>query len=411
MNALDSDARRLVHLPALLISWLVVATGALVVWYGARQLERRAVDGELILTRAETNRGLAIQREVLDRDDVFLLYGSSEIVRPSLFRAMEFFRASPTGFRVVGVGDRGTPLAVTAYNLAALGESLRGRKVALSVSHNFFHADRNPDRELQTYRGTFSVLHASQIAFGGSPSASMRRRVAERLLRQPETLEREPLIRAALEWQADESRVVAPLAVAALTPLGRAQLAVLSFQDHLRLARSLRRAASPLPGGTSEAPIDWRTLSDSAERLYRPLASNNPFGMIHHWWSNFEHVLLPLRGTRTDSAWIRSVSHAPAWHDLALLLDIVTSAGGEPLLLSMPYKGAFRDFEGTTPAARRVYYDSLRAHAARAGVVSRDFAEFENDRWFMRDQSAHPSPKGWVHYDQAMDEFFRPAER
>ena len=410
MTASGPNAPRFVHVPALLLSWALIAVGALVVWYGARLLERRAVDGQLLLTRAETNRGLAIQREVLDRDDVFLLYGSSEIVRPSLFRAMEFFRASPTGFRVVGVGDRGTPLAVTAYNLAALGESLRGRKVAVSVSHNYFHADKNPDRELQTYLGTFSVMHVSQIAFGAELPPAVRHRVAARLLRQPETLEREPLIRAALGWQADDSRA-APLALAALTPLGRAQLAVLSFQDHLRLARSLRHAASPPPGGATGVPIDWRALSDSAERLYRPLASNNPFGMIHHWWTAFDDVLLPLRGTRTDSAWIRSVSQAPAWSDLALLMDIVTSSGGEPLLLSMPYKGAFRDFEGTTPEARQVYYDSLRAHAARAGVALRDFAEFENDPWFMRDQSAHPSPKGWVHYDQAMDEFFRSAER
>jgi D-alanine transfer protein len=100
---------------------------------------------------------------------------------------------------------------------------------------------------------------------------------------------------------------------------------------------------------------------------------------------------------------------ARAWGDLDLLLDVVTISGGQPLLLSMPYKGVFRDFEGTTPAGRRVYYDSLRAHAARAGVSLRDFAEFEGDRWFMRDQSAHLSPKGWVHYDQAIEEFVHQA--
>jgi D-alanine transfer protein len=410
MMAPAGGAPRSVHLPALLMCWVLIAVGVLGVWYRAQQLERGAVTGDVVLPRSETNRGLALQRAVLRRNDVYLLFGSSEIVRPSPFRAMEFFRASPTGFRVVGIGDRGTPLAVTAYNFAALGESLRDRKVAISVSNTFFHSDKDPSRALQTYLGTFSVLHASQITFGDELPRSVRGRVAERLLRQPDALEREPLIRAGLRWRADSSRM-ASVAFAMLAPAGSAQLAVLEFQDHLRLVRALPRAPSLQPAPSINAPIDWQMVSDSAERLYRPMASNNPFGILNHWWASFEEHLLPLRGSRTDSEWQWSVASASAWDDLALLLDIVTSSGGEPLLLSMPYKGAFRDFEGTTPAGRRVYYDSLRAHAARAGVALRDFAEFESDPWFMRDQTAHPSPKGWVHYDQAMDEFFRPAVR
>jgi D-alanine transfer protein len=408
MTAPAGGEHRFTHLSALLVAWAVIAVGMLGVWTRARQLERSAAAGELVLPSAETNRGLAIQRAVLDRDDAYLLFGSSELVRPSAFRAMEFFRSSPTGFRVVGVGDRGTPLAVTAYDLAALGKALRNCKIAISVSHTFFHNEEDTSVALRTYLGTFSTLHASRITFGGGLDPELQRRIAQRLLRQPAALEREPLIRTALRWRADGSWL-APLAIAALAPLGKAQRAMLEFQDHVRAVRALSGARELPQGPPVAVPIDWAALSDSAERLYRPVASSNPFGMVDHWWASFDEYLLSRRGSRNDDEWQQSVVSARAWEDLDLLLDVVTISGGQPLLVSMPYKGVFRDFEGTTPAGRRVYYDSLRAHAARAGVTLRDFAEFESDRWFMRDQSAHPSPKGWVHYDQAIDEFFRQA--
>jgi D-alanine transfer protein len=404
MTAPEGSAQRYVHLPALLLGWSIVILGLLAVWMRAHQLERSAVLGELVLPRSEANRGLAIQRTVLRRSDVHLLFGSSEIVRQSPFRAMEFFHSSPTGFRIVGVGDRGTPLVVTAYNLAALGGSLRNRTVVVSVSHNFFQSDRDPESELATYLGTFSLLHASQITFGGALPPGVRRRVAQRLLQQPAALRREPLMRAALRWGADSS-ATANLAFAALAPMGVAQRAVLEFQDHLRVALALSNASRPPPGSPVDVPIDWEALSDSAEHMYRRMASNNPFGMIDQWWVEFGEYLLGRAGSRADAEWRSSVANASAWEDLALLLDIAAGSGARVLLLSMPYKGVYRDFEGTTQAGRRVYYDSLRAHAARAGVVLRDFAQFEGDRWFMRDQSAHPSPKGWVHYDQAIDEF------
>ena len=408
MSRVEVGARKCPHLTALLSSWVLAAVAAGVVWVFALHLERRAAAGELSVPGEQTTRGLAMQRAVLERDDVHLLFGSSEIVRPSAFRAMEFFRSEPLGFRVVGVGKRGTPLAVTAHNLAALSASLRDRKIAISISHTFFHADRDTsEAELQTYLGTFSVRHASEIAFAGALTADVRRRIARRLLSRPQALDDEPLIHAALRWRADTS-LLGLVAYSALAPMGKVQRLALTLQDHLRLSRELASARS-VPVVESRREIDWTALSDSAERLYLPRTSNNPFGILNSWWNSFGDYLLAQRGARNDGEWRRDVESADAWDDLELILDILNSAGARPLLLNLPHKGAYRDFEGTTAAGRRSYYDSLRVVARRAGVPLRDFAEFEYDLWFMRDQSAHPSPKGWVHYDHEMAEFFRQA--
>lgn len=394
------------HLRSLALCWSLLAPAMLAVRWTAVSLERDAVVAGRPLPGDETNRGLAVQRAALRRDDVLLLYGSSEVARQSAFRAMEFFQSAPTGFRVVGVGARGTPLAVTAFNLGALGRELAGRPIAISISHTFFHEGVRTDTANDIYLGTFSLQHAAEIAFGHQLPMPVRRRVAKRILQQGAPLDDEPLIRAALAALA-EPRWANDVALAALQPAGIVQRDVLELEDHLRLVRDLYQARGHAAPAATGVPLDWVALADSAERLYRSTADDNQFGFDSAYSMRFREAVRRMRGTRTDADWRSDVANAPAWSDLDLLLDILASVGARPLLLSVPYKGAVEDWAGTTAAARRVYYDSLRAKAARADLPLRDFANFEGDRWFTRDHYAHLSPKGWIFYDRALDEFFQ----
>jgi D-alanine transfer protein len=391
------------HLAALATSLTFLVAIAAATWMLGDRVAAGAVAHGVALPGEITHRGLTIQRAALRRDDALLLYGSSEIARQSSFRATEFFRDAPTGFRVVGVAARGMPLIITAYNLAALAPELRGRPVALSISHGFFQHDYK-DGEEAPYLGTFSRLHASRIAFAPGLERALRQRVAERMLERDSALAGEPLLFRALRGVARQT-FKERLAVAALLPMGRMQLATRELQDRLRVIRAVGLSVDTR-GRLTPARPDWMSLRDSAERESKAMATNNPFGFDDQFWRSFGTVLLQERGSRTDAEWTRGIATAEAWEDLDLALDILTSAGARPLLLSFPYKGAYADVQGTTAAARRVYYDSLRAHAARARVPVRDFAEFERDRWFTRDHTGHPSPKGWIFYDQALDEFF-----
>ena len=397
-------ARELQHLTALLAAVVIVAGTGVAAWGLGDRAASDAVERGVALPRDLTHRGLALQRAALSRNDVLLLYGSSEIARRSPFRATEFFANAPTGFRVVGVAARGMPLIITGYNLAALAPQLRGRPVAISVSHGFFQGDYRDDDE-GPYLGTFSQLHASRIAFAPGLPDPLRRRIATRVLERDSALAGEPLLDRTFRSLAADSfgdRIV----VSALLPLGRLQLAARELQDRLRVIRALALPPDP-PVPRTPARLDWMALRDSAERAARAMSTNNGFGFDDQFWLSFGATLLRERGSRNDSEWRRSVSTAESWDDLALVLDILTSAGARPILLSFPYKGVYADVQGTTSAARRTYYDSLRAHGRRAGVPVRDFAEFEDDRWFTRDHTGHPSPTGWIHYDEALDEFFR----
>lgn len=392
------------HLAALALALAVMAAGSAALWIVAPRLERRGIQAGIPLPRLDTNRGLALKRAALGSDSALVLYGTSELVRFSPFRATEFFARAPTGFRVVPVGDRGTPIALTAMDLAALGQSLRGRRVAISLSHTQFHVPNDTAYLHAVWAGNFSLQHAGAVAFAGGISPGLRRRLARRLLEEPAPLARDPLVYAALRFRAERGRW-ARLAIAALAPAGRAQQWLLATEDHARVIPDMMAGLRHPPPPAAPAALDWRVLRDSAERLARADSRNNPFGIKQEWWTQYGAMLVRQRASETDAEWRAGVAAAETWRDLELLLDVLAQGGAHPLLLSMPFKGPYFDYSGTTPRGRRLYYEMLRARAARAGVPVRDFAEFEPDTFFLRDQTAHLSALGWLYYDRALDEF------
>src|SRR5436190_15899937 len=109
--------------------------------------------------------GLAFQRAAAHAPSVLPLYGSSELVIPPVpERASVFFRTAPTGFQVSPVGAGGASSLSMLQKIGALGSDLRAKKIAISLSPGWF---LNPGPGwLQGYKGNFSLMAASEMAFG-----------------------------------------------------------------------------------------------------------------------------------------------------------------------------------------------------------------------------------------------------
>src|SRR5919197_4286850 len=123
------------HLFAGLIVFCLVAA----VLFGA---EMTAVHLEHTTIRATApelfslkNQGLVFQRAAARAPYVLPLYGSSELTAvPVPERANVFFRTAPTGFQVSPVGAGGMPPLIILQKIAGLGSTLRGKKLAISLS-------------------------------------------------------------------------------------------------------------------------------------------------------------------------------------------------------------------------------------------------------------------------------------
>ena len=178
-----------VHLYAAAVATLLFVGAVAGIGAGAHLITDPGIAALGRLNFAQKTRGLLLQRSALRRGNVVPLYGSSEVAdqRIGVFHAKEFFLSEPSGFSVFAVGGVGIPLLQTTVNLGALGNDLRGKKVAISMSADMFLQQkplRNPG-----YSSNFSRLQALSVLLTPALSDPLKQRIAERLLQGPEPLE------------------------------------------------------------------------------------------------------------------------------------------------------------------------------------------------------------------------------
>jgi D-alanine transfer protein len=389
---------------AVAVLLLAVALGA--GYRYARQVERRSVHSvTTTIVRGMAHRP-ALRVEVARHPDLLPVYGSSELLIDDPYHATALFRDYPTGFTVVPVGQQAGCSLLQIQHLAAVGSTLRGKKVALSFTPSTFFAD---SIRPEPYAGNFWRPNANDLAFSMDLGFPIKQAVARRMLTYPRTLEQDPLLEFALRQLADGSPLARSLYYAAL-PLGRLQAVTLRLQDHWNEIGFLAGAdlpPDPRPApGRALHPLDWSGLAVEAEREYRERSCNNPFGFENQIWvERFVGKLSDTTDPTHDGKMRRVLDRAKEWSDLETLLNALHEWGAEPCILVTPMNAAFADRIGISPETRRVYHERLRALALAHGVPLVDSADHEPDCDFLIDTN-HLSSKGWVYFAYALDGFY-----
>src|SRR5213078_5117097 len=179
----------------------IIALGlAAIIFFAAQRVLIHLEHATIVSTAPESfalkNQGLAFQRAAAHSPNVLMIYGSSELLRPAApERGNIFFRSAPTGFQLSPVGGGGANPLIMLQKVGALGSDLRGKKLAISLSPGWFLA---PKPSWKGYTGNFSLMAASEMAFGTALDFELKREVASRMLLCPSTLEKGPLLEFAL---------------------------------------------------------------------------------------------------------------------------------------------------------------------------------------------------------------------
>jgi D-alanine transfer protein len=105
-----------------------------------------------------------------------------------------------------------------------------------------------------------------------------------------------------------------------------------------------------------------------------------------------------------DAAFRARVATAGEWIDLELLFRTLTELRARPLILSMPVDDHIAP--GVSRSAHEVYYDRMRELARRYHFPLVEFEDHDADPTFLITRREHPSPKGWMYYNRALDNFF-----
>jgi poly-D-alanine transfer protein DltD len=127
---------------------------------------------------------------------------------------------------------------------------------------------------------------------------------------------------------------------------------------------------------------------------------------LHARWTKIlKHKSLDTIEPTRDAAFRSRVAGAGEWVDLELLLRTLAELKADPLILSTPIDASAAT--GISRSAREVYYERMRELAERYRVPVVEFEQHDADPGFLIARREHPTPRGWMVYDRALNDFFR----
>ena len=349
--------------------------------------------------------GVVLQKKAFAQPDLLVLYGSSELAKEMPNNPSQFFQDYPTGFRVFPVGQPGTTSLAVLQKVASLGEGIRGRKVAFSISPGWFFTE---SFDPKWYEGNFSHLQAYELAFSSDLSPGLKHDIARRMLEYPKTLENHWFLEFALARLAGGSRLDR-LLYAAAWPLGKMQNAIGRVQDHFEAALHIMAEDDKLnePAQRGLRALNWSDLVKRAAQF----TINKTSLQAKRTEIARKKAKLALESTEVHTqTFLKKVTKAKEWTDLDLLLRTFHELGAEPLLLSMPVEDIRLEVYGVSPEARTAYLRLLEGLAEKHDVPLLDFRDHQKDAGFLVDFLDHLSPQGWLYYNKALDDFYHARE-
>jgi poly-D-alanine transfer protein DltD len=365
---------------------------------------------------------LTFQRAAYLQGHYLPIYGSSELYccgEP--YYPQQLFAYQPTGFDAFPVGNVGSGDLHNLQMFAALGDTLRGRKLVLSESPPYFQDRRGLTPSY--YAGNFSPELADAFVFS-TVSLDIREGGARHMRDYPQTLEGRPVLRLAIDALADPS----PLHLAeyfALYPLGRLESWVLQLQDAWSTEQFIEQHPSLGLYVPEIAPTsDWLGLLRRATQDAANRSLPDPFGfhggeyfrdiqeqpaLVNGALRNYCVGLDNRNGDQLPlpTTWKDNLVASAEWSDLDLEMRTLEELGAQPLVWSVPLPGTFDNYTPISEPARQLYYQTFAAQMTRhQSVPTIDLSSHDEDRYFLTDISAHFSTRGWVIMDRALDMYW-----
>ncbi len=342
----------------------------------------------------EKLQGAALQKRAFEQPDLLVFYGSSELVKEMPNNATQFFADYPTGFRVFPVGKPGSTSLGVVQKVAAVGQQIRTKKVAFSISPGWFLTEVF---DPSFYAGNFSEMQAYETVFSTELSRDLKQRIARRMLDFPDTLKSRPFLRMSLQKLAGK-RLVDRIAYAFCWPLGRLQVRISRLQDHGEVAiHILESDLAEKPKGKGIRGLNWNDLLKRAARFANLTAVQNKKNEVTR------KKMVP--GSQ-DAAYLTAIGLAREWVDLELLLRTFREMEADVLLLSIPVEDIRLEVYGITKTSREEYLRRLSAMAAKYGYPVADFRDHVANERFTVDFLDHLSGEGWLYYNKMLDDFF-----
>lgn len=380
-------------------SIIIVISLFLINGYLQGQIHKKYYDkmGDIIDYRKY--QGIVMQKEATKRNTTLFIFGSSEVggtKSKDPFHPSNFFANEKGGFQVELVGRAYCQSLIHTLNIGALGNSLKGKKVVLIVSPQWFD---KKGLSLNHLKVNFSEEQFYAFMFNKSISLDLKKRVASRIINiignSGEMNEVKELCSLTLTTN--------PLYMVKLfaeTPYFKGRSFLLQLRDKIQALTLIDNSNKALL--FNEHPHYYTFNWEKELNLFNYVRINNPYDFDNYLYSNVYSKEIKLMKKYTHHI---ALNDSPEFEDLGILLDTFKEVGIEPLIIDLPMNGSWYDYCGIGRVERAKYYTKINKIVNAYQFQLIDMSGYEYEAHAFKD-SSHLEWKGLVYVDEAIDKYF-----
>ncbi|MBC2252187.1 D-alanyl-lipoteichoic acid biosynthesis protein DltD [Listeria welshimeri] len=344
--------------------------------------------------------GLDIQKEALKDGNYLPIYGSSELSRVDQFHPSVVSKKYKQGYTPFLLGRPGTQSLSHFLDVNALGNSLKGKKVVVILSPQWFQPKGVSE---PSFGANFSPLHAYKFALEDTKNTPERRYAAERLLsfqvvQSDETLKNllENIITKGPKKPHDPKLT---------TMAGNLELKILERKDDLESKFITGSKQNRIDKELKSLPekLDYQHLDDLAKETGQKNIGNNPFHVKEKY---YEKKIKPIEAKLKDSRKNLSYDESPEYGDLQLLMDAFKKVGADVIFINPPINGKWVDYIGMDKQGLDKYYAKTKQQIESQGFKYYSLEQYQNDPYYLED-TIHLSWRGWVQIDKVLADFVK----
>ncbi|MBC2346423.1 D-alanyl-lipoteichoic acid biosynthesis protein DltD [Listeria welshimeri] len=344
--------------------------------------------------------GLDIQKEALKEGNYLPIYGSSELSRVDQFHPSVVSKKYKQGYTPFLLGRPGTQSLSHFLDVNALGDSLKGKKVVVVLSPQWFQPKGVSE---PSFGANFSPLHAYKFALEDTKNTPERRYAAERLL-SFQVVQSDETLKNLLENIITKSPKK-PHDPKLTTMAGNLELKILERKDDLESKFITGSKQNRIDKELKSLPekLDYQHLDDLAKETGQKNIGNNPFHVKEKY---YEKKIKPIEAKLKDSRKNLSYDESPEYGDLQLLMDAFKKVGADVIFINPPINGKWVDYIGMDKQGLDKYYAKTKQQIERQGFKYFSLEQYQNDPYYLED-TIHLSWRGWVQIDKVLADFVK----
>lgn len=177
-----------------------------------------------------------------------------------------------------------------------------------------------------------------------------------------------------------------------------------SFVEDIAVRRELQSTRKDyLIDSSANKPLEtpaWDMLVEIAKRHGKEACTNNEYGIYDDYFDTYiRDDLGDLKGSRATDTFINSKEY----QDLQIFIQVCKETELNPLIVILPYNGAWLDYTGNPQTVRDEYYETVRSICDEADIEYADFSVYEDEKYFLCD-AMHVGWNGWIQIEKAIYE-------